>query len=276
VLPRLNMDLELANKTVVVTGAARGIGQAISRAFAAERAHLFLLDREAAEGRALADELRAAGARVEFVAVELTDDDAVRRAFECVLAAAPAGLDVLVNNAGGNDAVGLRHSPAEFVASLRRNLVHYFTCTHCALDALRRARGCIVNLGSKTAVTGQGGTSGYAAAKGAILGLTREWAVDLAAQGVRVNCVVPAEVITPMYQVWLDASPDPAGARARLEASVPLGRRTTLPAEVADAVVFLASARSAHTTGQIIFIDGGYVHLDRACTTEAPHLKKTP
>jgi len=269
------MNLELENRTVVVTGAARGIGQAIARAFAAERARLFLLDREQAEGEALARELREDGGHADFVAVNLTDETSVRAAFARMHAAAPAGLDVLVNNAGGNDAIGLRHGPEEFVASLRRNLVHYFTCAHCALDALRRARGCIVNLGSKTAVTGQGGTSGYAAAKGAILGLTREWAVDLAAQGVRVNCVVPAEVITPMYQAWLDAAPDPAAARARLDASIPLGRRTTLPEEVAAAVVFLASARSAHTTGQIVHVDGGYVHLDRVCTTDAPHLRKS-
>lgn len=269
------MQLELDGKTVVVTGGARGIGQAIVRAFAAERARVFLLDREAAEGAALARELQTAGMAVELIPTELTDEASIRRAFAHVMTAAPS-VDVLINNAGGNDAVGLHHAPEEFVASLRRNLVHYFTCTHCALDALRRARGCIVNIGSKTAVTGQGGTSGYAAAKGAILGLTREWAVDLAGQGVRVNCVVPAEVITPMYQAWLDEAPDPAAARLHLDRSVPLGRRTTLAAEVADTVIFLASARSAHTTGQILHVDGGYVHLDRACTSDAPHLKKTP
>jgi NAD(P)-dependent dehydrogenase (short-subunit alcohol dehydrogenase family) len=270
------MDLELKGRAVVVTGGARGIGAAIVEAFAAEGSRVAFIDREDADARALEGRLNAGGGggMVRYVHADLAEAAAVRGAFDEILAAFGA-IDVLVNNAGGNDAVGLRHSPQEFEASLRRNLVHYFTCAACALDALRRSRGCIVNISSKAAVTGQGGTSGYVAAKGAINALTREWAVDQAAHGVRVNCVVPAEVITPMYERWLAAAPDPALARRQLDGSIPLGRRTTTAREVADTVVFLASARSSHTTGQILFVDGGYVHLDRAYTSGASHLKKT-
>ena len=183
------------------------------------------------------------------------------------------GIDIIVNNAGCNDAISLQHTPFEFRQSLDRNLVHSFSLVHHALAHLIASRGNIVNIGSKTAITGQGGTSGYAAANGALHALTREWAVDLVGYGIRVNCVVPAEVVTPQYERWLSRTPDPKVARQYLDQSVPLGRRTTTVQEIADTVIFIASCRSSHTTGQILYVDGGYAHLDRACTSTTTHLK---
>lgn len=116
----------------------------------------------------------------------------------------------------------------------------------------------LTNLGAK------GHASGYAAAKGAQLSLTREWAAALAADGVRVNAVVPAEVMTPMYRQWLRRFDDPMEQLAQISARIPLGRRMTLAEEVADTAVFLLSERASHTTGQWLFVDGGYAHLDRA------------
>jgi L-fucose dehydrogenase len=166
-------------------------------------------------------------------------------------------LDALVNNAGVNDGVGLEHgSPEKFVASLERNLVHYYAMAHHALGALKKARGSIVNISSKTAVTGQGGTSGYVASKGAILGLTREWAAELLPHGIRVNAVVPAEVMTPLYQQWLKT----------IVSKIPLEKRMTKAEEIAAMVLFLISEQASHITGQHLFVDGGYVHLDRALT----------
>ena len=131
------------------------------------------------------------------------------------------------------------------------------------------AAAAIVNVTSKVAWTGQGGTSGYAAAKGAINALTREWAVALAKDAVRVNCVVPAECESDQYDRWFSSQPDPAAARRRVEELVPLGHRLTRAEELADAIVWLASSRASHVTGQFLFIDGGYTHLDRAATS--PH-----
>ena len=143
-------------------------------------------------------------------------------------------------------------------------MLHYYNVAHYALPWLKKAHGTIVNISSKTAITGQGGTSGYASSKGAILALTREWAVELLAYGIRVNAVVPAEVMTPLYRQWLSSFPDPEEKLKNIVSKIPLGQRMTTPEEIAPAVLFLISSKASHITGQHIFVDGGYVHLDRA------------
>ena len=247
------MDLQLGGKVVVVSGGCRGIGRAIVDTFLAEGARVVVVDRDAAAGAQLVAARGTAG-DVAFCPGELTTPTTPAAAI-ALAQARYGGVDVLVNNAGRNDGVGLTAGAAAFAQSLRDNLVPAYTLLHHALPLLRAARGAVVNLGSKVAVTGQGGTSGYAAAKGALLALTREWALDLAADGVRVNCVVPAEVWTPMYEQWLAGQQDPAAERQRIERSVPLGQRFTTAMEIAAAVVFLASPRSSHTTGQVVFDD---------------------
>lgn len=262
------MKLGLENKVVIVTGGAKGIGAAITRAFAAEGAVPCILGRNRAEADALVAEIAAQGGRADSLACEMTDEAQVRAAVAAVLAR-HGRIDCVVNNAGVNDGVGLRHPVADFRASLERNIVQCFVLVQAALDALIASRGTIVNIGTKCSVTGQGGTSGYVAAKGAMNGLTREWALDLAPHGIRVNCVLPAEVMTPQYARWISTRPDPEASLAAIRATIPLGRRMTAAEEIADTVVFVASARAGHTTGQILAVDGGYIHLDRACTTKA-------
>lgn len=256
------MDLQLAGKGVLVSGGARGIGAATVRAFAAEGARVAWVDRDAAAGEALA--ATVSGGR--FFAADLTDDDACGRAIADAVAAW-GRLDVLVNNAGVNDSVSLAAPPADFLASLRRNLLPAYALTHFSRPHLIASRGAVVNVSSKVATTGQGRTSGYAASKGALEALTREWAVGLANEGVRVNAVVPAECDTDQYQRWFASQSDPALARSRVEALVPLGRRLTTPEELASAIVWLSSPRAGHITGQFLFVDGGYTHLDRAASS---------
>lgn len=260
------MDLALAGKTVIVTGGAQGIGEAVVRALAAEGTIPVIVDRDETAGRRLRDDLAAEGRRSELVVCDLVEPGACQSAaaHAARAAGAPYGL---VNNAGVNDGVALEGGSTEaFTRSLQRNLVHYFEMAQAVLPALKEAKGAIVNVASKVALTGQGGTSGYAAAKGAILALTREWAVDLLPHGVRVNAVVPAETMTPQYRRWIQESPDPGERLATITAKIPLGRRMTQPEEIAAMVVFLLSHRASHITGEHLLVDGGYVHLDRLVT----------
>lgn len=260
------MDLHLAGKVFLVTGGARGIGAAISRALAREGARVVIADRSEDDNEAVQREIEAAHGRCETVAAELADPAACRRVVDQAVERL-GSIDGVVNNAGVNDGVGLEHgSPEAFLESVRRNLVHYYAMAHGALPHLKRTRGVILNIGSKVADTGQGGTSGYAASKGGVNALTREWAVELAPHGIRVNALIPAEVWTPQYEAWIRTQPDPERARERLAARIPLGRRFTTPEEIASTAAFLCSERSSHTTGQIVHVDGGYTHLDRAAT----------
>lgn len=260
------MDLQLKDKVVVITGGAKGIGAAITCACADESAIPVIVDRDQQALQQLEKELRPKQKQVLCIAAELGRPEECQR----VISEADrqfGRVDALVNNAGVNDKVGLEEgSPEKYVESLERNLLHYYNMAHYALPHLKKASGAIVNISSKTALTGQGGTSGYASAKGAILALTREWAVELLPYGIRVNAIVPAEVMTPLYRQWLDTFPNPEEKLAGITAKIPLGKRMTLAEEIAWTAIFLLSPRSGHTTGQQLFVDGGYVHLDRAIT----------
>ena len=264
------MDLGLAGKVVVVSGGGSGIGGAISRGALAEGARLAVVTRmtdAAREFQAWAQQAHAENCLV--LEAELAEPEQCRLAIQKT-AAHFGQLDALVNNAGSNDGVGLEHgSPEQFERSLRQNLLHYYALAHHALPYLKATMGSIVNIASKVAMTGQGGTSAYAAAKGAQLALTREWAAELLPYRIRVNAVVPAEVMTPLYRNWLDTFADPDSKLRSIAANVPLEQRFTTPEEIAAAVLFLLSpTQSAHTTGQHVLVDGGYVHLDRTLTSK--------
>jgi L-fucose dehydrogenase len=260
------LDLDLTDRVIVVTGGASGIGEAITRACLDEGAKVVVVSREIATPQ-LFEEARDRGLSCEFFAAELVDPEACRRAIE--FAAQKHGrIDGLVNNAGVNDSIGLAlGDPMRFLESLRQNLVHYYSMAHYALPLLKQSRGSIVNISSKVALTGQGNTSAYAAAKGAQLALTREWAAELLPFGIRVNSVLPAEVLTPLYASWLNSFDDPAATLDKITSRIPLGHRMTAAAEIAAMTVFLLSpTQSAHTTAQHIVVDGGYTHLDRKLT----------
>lgn len=260
------MDLGLKDKVVIVTGGAKGIGEAIVRECAAEGALPVIVGRDAEAGRNLKSDLEKSGSRCGLITVELSTPESCEQSVAQTVKEF-GRLDALVNNAGRNDKVGLEEgNPKEYVASLNRNLVHYYSMAHYSLPHLKRAHGSIVNVGSKTAVTGQGSTSGYASSKGGIMALTREWAAELLPYGIRVNTVIPAEVMTPLYRSWLDTFPNPKEKLDLILSRIPLEKRMTTSEEIAAMVVFLLSAKSSHTTGQHLFVDGGYVHLDRALT----------
>lgn len=258
------MDLGLKDKVVIVTGGAKGIGKGIVDSLAAEGAVPVVVGRNEGDNRKAVSEVESAGGRAFQVVAELTDPAASERAVQIVLKEFGA-IHGLVNNAGVNDGVGLEDGDYErFLASLHKNVIHYYLMAHYALPALKQTKGAILNITSKTAETGQGNTSAYAAANGGRNALTREWAVELLKYGIRVNAIVVAECWTPLYAKWIETLPDPKAKLAAIEANIPLGNRMTKASEIADMTVFLLSERSGHTTGQLIHVDGGYVHLDRS------------
>lgn len=258
------MDLQLKGKIVLVTGGAKGIGNGIVNMLAAEGAVPVIVGHNAADNEIAVKEVEKKGGKGLAVFAELTKPQDCERAVKEVLNQF-GRIDGLVNNAGVNDGVGLEKGSYDaFMASLHKNLVHYYLMAHHALPALKAAKGAIVNIGSKTAETGQGGTSAYAAANGGRNALTREWAVELLPYGIRVNAVIVAEAWTPLYEKWIATLPNPEEKLKQITSKIPLEQRMTTTEEIAAMVVFLLSEKSSHTTGQLIHVDGGYVHLDRA------------
>ncbi len=258
------MDLKLQNKVVIVTGGAKGIGEGIVQVLASEGAIPVIVGRNAEDNQKVVDALAAEGKESFQVAAELTRPEESEKAVNAVLEKY-GRIDGLVNNAGVNDGVGLENGTYDgFIASLHKNVVHYYLMAHYALPALKASKGSIVNISSKTADTGQGGTSAYAASNGGRNALTREWAVELLKYGIRVNSVIVAECWTPLYEKWIETLPNPQEKLASITAHIPLENRMTTSEEIANMTIFLLSERSSHTTGQLIYVDGGYVHLDRA------------
>ena len=258
------MDLGLSDKIIIVTGGAKGIGEGIVKVLAAEGAVPVIIGRNAEDNNKVVSEVTKAGGKSFQVEAELTDPSASEKAVKEVLTKFNR-IDGLVNNAGVNDGIGLEHGNYEnFIASLHKNVVHYYLMAHYALPALKQSKGAIVNIGSKTAETGQGGTSAYAAANGGRNALTREWAVELLKYGIRVNSIIVAECWTPLYEKWIKTLPNPQEKLKEIESKIPLGNRMTTAEEIANTTAFLLSERSSHTTGQLIHVDGGYVHLDRS------------
>lgn len=258
------MDLQLSNKIIIVTGGAKGIGEGISKVLATEGAIPVIIGRNEKDNRKTLDEISASGGKGFQVVAELSKPVECETAIHKVIEKY-GSIDGLVNNAGVNDGVNLEQGSYErFMDSLHKNLVHYYMMAQYALPWLIQSRGAIVNIGSKTAETGQGGTSAYAAANGGRNALTREWAVELLKYHIRVNAVIVAECYTPLYETWIQTFEKPEKKLKEITAKIPFENRFTTKEEIANMVAFLLSEKSSHTTGQLIHVDGGYVHLDRA------------
>mgnify|MGYP000671130603 CR=1 FL=1 len=258
------MDLGLKDKVIIVTGGSKGIGEGIVSMLVEESAIPVIIGRNKESISALIEKFRKTGNNIGYAFAELKVPEQCEQAVKDVIDEY-GRIDGLVNNAGVNDGVGLENgNHTDFIESINRNLTHYYIMAQLVLPELKRSKGSIVNIGSKVAVTGQGGTSGYAAANGGRNALTREWAAELLPYSIRVNCVVVAECFTPLYDKWIQTFENPKEKLISITNNIPFEKRMTTTAEIASTVVFLLSDRSSHTTGQIIFVDGGYTHLDRA------------
>src|SRR6516164_9730272 len=235
------MDLQLKDKVVLITGGAKGIGAAIARGCAREGAIPVFVDKDADAAKQLHEELSTRGAKSSAISTDVVPAENCAAVVEQTVGEF-GGLDVLVNNVGVTDKVGLEHgSPEKYLKSLELNLLHYYNMAHYDLPALQKSQG-------------------------AILSLTRDWACELLPYGMRVNAIVPAEVMTPLYKWWLNTFPNPEEKLKHIVSKIPLGKRMTQPEEIAAMALFLISPQASHVTGQHVLVDGGYVHLDRALT----------
>lgn len=262
------MDLQLKNKIIIVTGGAKGIGEGIVKVLATEGAVPVIVGRNEEDNQRVVDAIIRSGGKAAQVVAELSNPKESKQAVAEVLKK-HGRIDGVVNNAGVNDGVGLENGSYEnFISSLHKNLIHYYLIVHHALPSLKETKGSIVNISSKTADTGQGGTSAYAASNGGRNALTREWAVELLPYGIRVNAIIVAECFTPLYAKWIEQFADPKARLKQIESKIPLGHRMTTAEEIGNTAAFLLSERSSHTTGQLLYVDGGYVHLDRALLQE--------
>lgn len=263
------MDLKLKDKVIVVTGGGKGIGSGISLQLAREGAVPVILSRSAITD-SFKKAMEAITSRYDFIQIDLAETGKIKAVIDAV-ARQHGHIFGIVNNAGANDNKDLETTGwEEYEQSLHGNLTHYYAVVHAALPYLKQTKDSnILNITSKTALTGQGKTSAYASAKGAQLALTREWAAALAQYGIRSNAVVVSECFTPLYANWIKTFGTEAEQKAQLakiESKIPLYHRMTTIEEIADTAVFVLSPRSSHTTAQWVFVDGGYVHLDRALT----------
>ena len=257
------MNLHLQEKVIIVSGGAKGIGEGIATLLAQEGAIPVIIGRDENDNNKFVASLQANGYKAGQVVAELSDPLQCENAIKQIVANY-GRIDGLVNNAGVNDTINLENGNYEgFMSSLHKNVVHYYLLAHHALPYIKIAKGSIVNISSKVADTGQGETSGYAAANGARNALTREWAVELLKYGIRVNAVIVAECFTPLYDKWIKTLPNPEEKLAHIQSKIPLGNRFTTTEEIANTVAFLLSSASSHTTGQLVYVDGGYTHLDR-------------
>ena len=257
------MNLHLQEKIIIVSGGAKGIGEGIATLLAEEGAIPVIIGRDENDNNKFVTSLQANGYKAGQVVAELSDPLQCENAIKQIVANY-GRIDGLVNNAGVNDTINLENGNYEgFMSSLHKNVVHYYLLAHHALPYIKIAKGSIVNISSKVADTGQGETSGYAAANGARNALTREWAVELLKYGIRVNSVIVAECFTPLYDKWIKSLPNPEEKLAQIQSKIPLGNRFTTKEEIANTVAFLLSSASSHTTGQLAYVDGGYTHLDR-------------
>src|SRR5215210_7850993 len=230
------MDLGLKNKVIIVTGGAKGIGAAIVKLLAEEGSVPVILGRNAMENEQLVTAINNKNQQAYHVKAELSDAASCEEAVQSIIKKF-GRIDGLVNNAGINDGVGLENGNYEkFMSSLHSNLVHYYLVAHHALPELKRAKGAIVNIGSKTAETGQGSTSAYAASNGGRNALTREWAVELLPHSIRVNAVIVAECFTPLYEKWIKTLPNSEEKLRSIIDKIPFEKRMTTAEEIANAV----------------------------------------
>lgn len=253
-----------ANKSVLITGAAKGIGRATAQAFWAAGARVALLDRDETALQDAARDFNGSGPATFSAVADVAKSAEVNRAVSEAVNTF-GGLDVLVANAGISFARAIdEYTDEEWHRILSVNLDGAFYAVRAAVPHLRRSRGSIVMVSSMTGIVGQPRGAAYDASKGALISMTRSLSLELAPDGVRVNCVCPAGVDTPLMREWAATLPDPDAVLAQ-QAEMHLLKRMATAEEIASAIVFLASPAASFITGVALPVEGGATLGYRRC-----------
>lgn len=250
--------MRLEGKTALVTGGAKGIGEAIVRLFCRESANVLIADLCQSEGEQLVQELTGQGARAAFCQTDVTCGEEVKRAVEAAVEHF-GGLDILVNNAGIVERDTLLEDMPEEVwyKILNVNLNGAFLNCKYALPYLRKSQGCVVSMSSTSGLVATKNDPAYCASKTAIVGLTRAIAADYAQYGVRANAVCPTICETPLFNAYIASFPPEEQEEKMRRLGGPGGRPCTAQ-EIAETVLFLASPEASYVSGITVAVDGGY------------------
>ncbi len=248
---------KLQDKEAIITGGTKGIGLGCGRVFAKYGCRVVLAARGDEAGKAAEKEIADLGGTAWFVSTDVTRE-ADMQSLVAATVERFGRLDSIVNNAGWHPPAMTidQTSIADFEQLLRLNLTSTFMGCKFAVPHLRATRGSIINMSSEVALIGQGQAPSYVSTKAGQIGLTRALALDLAPEGVRVNAVCPAGVMTPLMREWADSQYDPKAALSMVDSWHPLGRMATID-EIGEVCAFLASDEAAFVTGQVICPDGG-------------------
>ncbi|GGA10243.1 short-chain dehydrogenase [Paenibacillus marchantiophytorum] len=249
----------LKGKVAIITGAGSGIGEAAAKRFVSEGAHVVIADWNGEEAERVVAEMNAAASgaqRALAVKADVSSEEQVKRLVEQTLFAW-GSVDILFNNAAVVLPKPLEEvTEDEWTRTLDINLKSVFLMIKHCIPEIRKKQGHIVNMASLNGVVGQLQNPVYAASKGAIIAMTKSLALDYAKDGVRVNCICPAGVMTPLLEQWIGQQPDPAATVQALAEMHPLGRCATSE-EIAQAALYLASNQSKFVTGIALTVDGG-------------------
>jgi NAD(P)-dependent dehydrogenase (short-subunit alcohol dehydrogenase family) len=248
--------MRLKGKVAIITGSSKGIGEGCARVFAREGACVVVTSRHEKEGAAVAEGINAAGGTAIALEADVSDSGQVQRMIEKTLSRF-GKLDILVNNAGQHLSKNIeKTSEEEWVHIIETNLKSVFLCSKYAIPHLRKTRGCIVNMSSMVGIVGQGNSGAYSSTKGGIIAMTKGMALDFAPDGIRVNCICPGWIETPLVNLWFAQQDNEAESRKYIHSVHPLGRIGTSE-ECGEAALFLASDSSSFITGTVLAVDGG-------------------
>lgn len=241
--------MRLKDKTAIVTGGGRGIGESVSKLFAAEGASILVADMVLENAEKVAKDIVESGGKAVAVSVNVADKESVEAMVEACIANF-GGVDILINNAGVNrDALTMRMKEEQWDLVIDVNLKGTFLCSQAVIKPMKEKGGKIVNTSSIGSL-GNIGQANYSASKGGVISLTKTLALELARFKINVNCVAPGATMTPMFEGV------PEEMREVFIKMIPL-RRFADPSEIAAAHLFFCSADSAYITGQTLFVDGG-------------------